>query len=290
MQATNIVKTTHTSAAIAEASRQLETPQDSPPIVEQVEQQRASGASYPTATGTKALHQKLVSTVIQSKLMQEKSNLQDSQANMLALVQDALVAPSPGEQQQLLEHAWSTVHCFDAQRLAAGEGANSLHHFPELEKAAADTTHPSHQDAVLLKAIMTRPLGQSALSLEKYLADRVEEGLKIFMEIPPNPDSSTFNSVLPGLTMSTLDYNSVGRTLLFKGATHLVGIPSAPTNTDDQLSKAHVDRKASLRTTVFHFPKQPADGVKQLELLDFNNRIDPLDDLGVYELSDPRVS
>lgn len=208
---------------------------------------------------------------------------------MRACLTSALIPPQPGEQQQPLDEVWAAVYQFDTQRRSGENSCALKQDFPELEAIAGDETHPSHEDAKLFKDILTRPIGPEEPSLEEYVAKKVEAGLDLYMGILPNPDFRTFNSIQPGLATSTLDYNSAGRTLLFKGATHLIGIPSRPAVMDNQLTEGQLDRKGRLQKTMFSFPKHPADGVDRLKLSDFDAMIDPLDNLGVYESSGPQL-
>ena len=283
-----------------------------------VEHRRLHDAPHPQMNGAKALYRKLLQLLCcgASSVRQEngtashakldagitnaipESGFQQSKARMLSLIESALIAPMPGEKQQPVEEAWAIVHQFDAHRLAGENCTDLLKGIADIDEIAGNENHPSCADAKLLKDIMTRPIGKEAPSLEKYLADKVQDGLYLPMKILPNPDSDkfnapdsrTFNAMQPGLATSTLDYNPVCRTLLHKGATHLIGIPSSPTDTDDRLTKEEFDRKDRLQKTIFSFPKCPAEGVKSLELLDFDARIDPLDDLGIYESSGPQMS
>ncbi|HEX7636035.1 MAG TPA: alpha/beta hydrolase, partial [Noviherbaspirillum sp.] len=219
----------------------------------------------------------------------DESDLTQSLKSMRTCVTSALIPPQPGEQQQPIDEAWAAIYQFDAQRRSGENSFDLIQDFPDLDAIANDETHPSCADAKLLKDIMTRPVGSEAPSLEEYLAKKVEAGLDVYMAIPPNPDFRTFNSIQPGLATSTLDYNSAGRTVLFKGATHLIGIPSGPAVTDSQLTEGQLDRKSRLQKTMFSFPKHPADGVERLKLSDFDEMIDPLDNLAVYESSGPQL-
>ena len=206
---------------------------------------------------------------------------------MPSLVKAMLVPSRPGEKPQLNEKAWATLHDFDAKRRAGQISENMpiekvLHE--ELNRIAMDKKHACHKNAKLLLNIMTRPIDENTSSLEHYLSKKVEKSLRLFFkEFPQNPDYRVFNSIQPGLVTSTLDYNSIGRTLLFKGATHLIGIPSTPTDKADKLEKNHLDRQGRLQRSIFSFPKQTPEGKPTLALLDFNAMIDPLDDLNVYE-------
>ena len=261
MQAVNKI---NTSTAIFE---ELPGPSERQSNSDSAEQRHPHDPVYPQTTGAKALWRKLVSAAI-SDIRQKKARMQD-------LLESALVEAAPGEKQHPDEQAWQVVHQFDALRLA-GHDCTDMLASPVVQVIEKDPKHPSLPDAKLFMDIMARPI-EGKVPLEKYLADKVESGLYLEMAISHNPESRTFNSILPGLMLSTLDYNSVGRTLMFKGATHLIGIP------DDALTKEQSARKSSLQKTIFGFPKRPAEGARQLELLDFNKQPDPLEALKVYE-------
>lgn len=224
---------------------------------------------------------------------------------------EAILVPSPlGEAPQLNEKAWATLHDFDAKRIAGQILGNmpSENILQEVNRVAMDKDHPCHKDAELLIDIMTRPIDVNPSSLEQYLSRKVKDLDEILrdMEILPDPDPVTFNSIQPYLVCYTQDYNSIGRTLLFKGATSLIGIPSAPTDTAEALTpmhidrqkpdtakaleKKHLDRQERLQRTIFSFPTHPAGGDAKLTLSDFNAMIDPLDALNVYESSSPQIS
>ena len=214
---------------------------------------------------------------------------QTTKQQMIELLKKALVNPAPGEPQQPDDQAWSTLQAFDAARCAGGDCTDLKRDMMLLGMISRDSSDMSCADARLLNDIMTRPVGPKAPSLEDYLAGKVEAGLDLYMPILPNPDFRTFNSIQPGLATSTLDYNSVCRTLLLKGAMHLIGIPVSTTHVDVQPSAAQLDRTARLERTLFSFPKRPLDGVEKLKLSDFDAMIDPLDNLDVYESSGPQM-
>jgi hypothetical protein len=238
----------------------------------------------------KFLHQKLIndltspnreagniaSSSIDPDSISVHAEFQTNVDRMLTLVRSTLA----GQQQELVpqpsDEAWGVIHDFDAQRMAGHAYFSLLHDVPGLADIAENDSQAANADAALLKEILTRPIDPS-LSLEKFLANKVEIGLCLFAAVPPNPDCRMFNSMLPGLAVSTSDYSSVCRTLLLKGATHLIGIPSAANVKDDQLTASELDRKARLQTTMFSFSKD------SLTISDFNAMIDPLNNLNVYE-------
>lgn len=210
---------------------------------------------------------------------------------MTSLAKAILTPMSAGDVPQLNEKAWATLHDFDAKRRAGQILGNMPDEkmLQEVGRIATDNDHPCREDAELLLDIMNRPINENT-SLEHYLSQKVADSLYLNMEIEPDPDFRTFNSILPGLVLNTQDYNSIGRTLLFKGATHLIGIPGAPTDKADTLKENHLDRQGRLQRAIFHFPTQPAEGEAKLILEDFAAMIDPLDDLGVYESLGPQLS
>ncbi len=219
--------------------------------------------------------------------------------DLTGLIEAALIPLPVGVVPQLNEKQWSTVYQFDTARRAG--------HLPQdfpgneilenIHGIAMDLEHPCHEDAQLLVDVMTRPVDADTPSLEHFLSHKLQRSLEELLSphelsIPPDPDSRTFNGIQAGILLGTVDYNSVGRTLLLKGAMQLIGIPSAPTDTARTMTADHRDREGRLERCIFSFAKEPVKGQTKLSLSDFNvmTEPDPLDDRDVYELSGPRTA
>jgi hypothetical protein len=125
--------------------------------------------------------------------------------------------------------------------------------------AALATTNLGSLDVQLLKDVVHAALGAGGeVSPEQYLARRTFEHLclpdLVLLESGEvEPNSRTFNSILPSLAASTYDYGVLGRTLLWKGACQLFAGPSNGARSD------------TLRQVTFGFPNPPKPGEDRLE-------------------------
>ncbi|PMS11951.1 type III effector protein [Trinickia caryophylli] len=166
------------------------------------------------------------------------------------------VSPEVGKSQQPVAGAWRYLQAVDAvcRKLSVdqvGEVRN------ELRAALAQSGH-SQPDRDLLQNVIdeiTRPGGQT---LAQFMSERAFTGLclpnlRMTAEGQEEPDSRTFNSVLPNLAESTFDHNPMGRTLLWEGACQLFTGPH------------QAQRREKLRKVVFEFPNVTKEGQSRLE-------------------------
>lgn len=77
---------------------------------------------------------------------------------------------------------------------------------------------------------------------------------------------------IPGLAAISYDCGSIGRALLFEGASHSIGLP-----TSDEMQPALPERCERLRNTMFGLPKTPAEGNERLGgMWEFDMALDQL--------------
>lgn len=221
------------------------------------------------------------------RLLGELVTISRNSAEMTKLAKAIRVPPAPGEVPQLNENAWATLSDFDAKRRAGNNFGNMPNEkiLQEINRVATEKEHPCCKDAELLLEIMTRPIDESAPSLEGYLSElvstQVKETIGQDFETTPKLDFTkaddivtfvrTFNGIMQGVSLNSQDYASIGRTLLVKGAIHLAesaGEPASATGTSDNSENDSLS--ARLQKVTFCFPTVPSEGKHKLELNDFN--------------------
>ncbi len=202
----------------------------------------------------------------------------DKLGNRLREVIDSIFKqPSAGELQHLQPEIWSLALALERQ---CGEPhATTLHRelqeaLRKLEPFAGDPAHTSSADARILCVTINHCLAPGGQNLKNLLAEFVRAELKLGAEdaIPANPSSREFNSILPGLAAISYDCGSVGRTLIFEGASSWIGLP-----TDDEVVQEVPERCARLKNVMFGLPKVPLEGNVRLEAMwEFDMALDQL--------------
>ena len=194
---------------------------------------------------------------------------------------------SPGELQTHQAASWTALMAIEAQLSQSPDAATRetlQEALKTLQPVANDRESPFNADASLLCKIIGNLLQPDRVPVKTQLATLVKSLLQLGDEnaILKNPGSREFNSILPGLAAISYDYGSIGRTLLFEGASHWIGLP-----TSDETQTALPDRCERLRNTMFGIPKLPADGSARLETMwEFDMALDELATKGkpTYEL------
>lgn len=194
------------------------------------------------------------------------------------LATQCAVEPEVGKPQQPVVGVWRYLQAIDSVRpnLSAIQIAEVR---DDLRAAITESSHSQADKDLLLDTIdeITRPGGRS---LACFMRDRAFAGLclpnlRMTEEGEAEPNSRTFNSILPSLAESAFDHNPMGRTLLWEGACRLFA--------GSQESK----RRERLRKVVFEFPNVTEIDQPKLETpWDF---IMAVDELGVDEQVDLRA-
>ncbi|MCY0389302.1 hypothetical protein OVY01_19325 [Robbsia sp. Bb-Pol-6] len=187
------------------------------------------------------------------------------------------VAPEAGRPQRPVDGAWTYLQAIEA--ICSMLGAEHIAKVgDELRTALARTGHSQMDQDLLLNLIaeMTVPGRQT---LARFMGERAFAGLclpnlKMTEEGEKEPNSRTFNSILPNLAESTFGHDPMGRTLLWEGVCQLfVDGPRYP------------QRREKLRRVVFEFPNITTEGQSRLETpWEF---IMAVDELQVDEAFDP---
>lgn len=194
---------------------------------------------------------------------------------------------SAGELQQHEPRIWNLLLAVE-ERLSGVENPAITKTLQEslttLRPFANDSSNPSAADADLLCKVIENLLNPDRQTVKSHLAALAISLLKLGDEtaILKNPESREFNSILPGLAAVSYDCGSIGRTLLFEGASHWIGLP----NSDDAQMDIS-ERCERLRNTMFGIPKTPADGNARLtNMWEFDMALDQLAANGrpTYEL------
>ncbi|MGF6851271.1 type III effector protein [Paraburkholderia sp. CI3] len=172
------------------------------------------------------------------------------------LAVEAVVVMEPGDPQAPVPGVWRNLQAIASMRssvssmqLAEIEG--------DLRAAISASAHPP-ADTTLLRDVVSEITHPDGLSLSGFMADRVYAGLclpnlQMVESGEEEPNSRTFNSILPNLAESAYDYNPLGRTLVWEGACALVAGPR------------QADRRERLRKVVFELPNIPNEGEPKLE-------------------------
>ncbi len=147
-----------------------------------------------------------------------------------------------------------------------------------------DSSSPFAADADLLCKVIENLLSPDRQAVKTHLSALVVSMLKLGDDsaIPKNPESREFNSILPGLAGISYDCGSIGRTLLFEGASHWIGLPNSDEGQPDL-----PERCERLRNVMFGIPRNPAAGNERLtSLWEFDLALDQLAAAGkpTYEL------
>lgn len=166
------------------------------------------------------------------------------------------VSPKAGEPQQSVTHAWAYLQAIET--VCSTLGAEQIAEVgDELRTALARSGHSQMDKDLLLNLVdeMTRPSGRT---LAQFTSERAFTGLclpnlRMTEEGEKEPNSRTFNSILPSLAESTFDHDPLGRTLLWEGACQLFSGPQQP------------QRREKLRKVVFEFPNVAKEGQSRLE-------------------------
>ncbi|MFK0376139.1 hypothetical protein [Pandoraea sp. NPDC090278] len=134
-------------------------------------------------------------------------------------------------------------------------------------------------DALLMDSILDNCFDGGKTPLPKYLAERAFNCLNLprLIVLEPGevqPNSRTFNSLLPSLAMGVHEYGPFGRTLLWHGARHMLAGPSGD---------ASESRVEALRKVIFSHANEAHLGgaggptietfVAELDLLDSREEI-----------------
>ncbi len=193
----------------------------------------------------------------------------------------------PGELQTHQPMSWRALLAIEAQLSKSADAATKetlQEALKTLQPAANDPESYFNADASLLCRIIEHLLQPDGVPVKTQLATLVKSLLRLGDDdaIRQNPASREFNSILPGLAAISYDYGSAGRTLLFEGASHWIGLP-----TSDEAATGLPDRCERLRNTMFGIPKPPAQGSERLEnMWEFDMALDELATKGkpTYEL------
>lgn len=189
-------------------------------------------AYYPTSTGEKPD----INEIIQQL------------ATAAAPVQDEVLTP--------VTEAWDAL--LELEATALGMTHEHKSRVESMLSEALRAAAYESPDVLLLKDVIHGVLGLARFSQEEYLAGRAYEGLCLpnlrLREIDEvEPNSRTFNSVLPSFAENTYDYGALGRTLLWKGACQLFAGPS------------NAERSDKLRQVIFSFSNLPKPGEEKLD-------------------------
>lgn len=134
----------------------------------------------------------------------------------------------PGTGRALLPmvEAWDAVRKLDEER--RGNKDLELSDLVDLLRdSVQDKTHPLNRDAVLLSAILTRPLGEDAPSLEDFLVQTVypkfELGMAYDCEQWAHATLRDIKRHVAPIATEAQFYSAAGRALLLKSLLHMTG-------------------------------------------------------------------
>ncbi|VVD66949.1 hypothetical protein PAQ31011_00395 [Pandoraea aquatica] len=195
-------------------------------------------------------------------------------------LKDAIEArPSPGEPWTPHDAAWNALTELDrrAKPLAPTETRN----FADSIRQWLNEVPRFSPDVLLLDRILDNALGNTQRPLKQYLGEKAFESLELprLNVLEPGevePNSRTFDSVLPSLALGVHEYGPFGRTLLWHGARHLLAGPSGD---------ASESRVEALQKVMFSFPNKSHLGDSEVPTIqEFVAELDLLDSReGIYE-------
>ncbi|MCI3207907.1 MULTISPECIES: hypothetical protein [Pandoraea] len=173
------------------------------------------------------------------------------------------------------DDAWDALGQLNAH--ARGLGPTQAMTFKAALRPLLPAYDPLSHDVALLHDVIDNCFGPNKSPIVSYLADTVHDmlhlpNLTICEAGDAQPNSQTFNSVLPLFAMAAYDYGRLGRTLLWHGACTLFR------GTNPSCSDA---RRDAFKTVIFSFPNPPLNG--KVALVHLAEIYQKLDVLGVYE-------
>jgi hypothetical protein len=159
-----------------------------------------------------------------------------------------------------LKEKLSEAQLLEARALLKGPIAASAHSIADIrlmsEVIDAATTPGGPALATFLTQTVLKGLCMNQLQTPEQMREPWEE----------EPNSRTFNSVLPSIAGVIYEHAPMGRTLLWEGACGL--FPGA----------SEAKRRETLKTLVFEFPPDPGEGQDRLEdTYEFTMAVDEMD-------------
>lgn len=189
----------------------------------------------------------------------ERDPLEEEIRGIKNIAQGAGSQGGPRQTQAPVDGAWTYFQALDGLKERLSE-TQLLEARASLKGPLAESAHSIADVRLMSEAIdaATTPGGQA---LATFLTQKVLKGLCLNIQTPEQmresgedePNSRTFNSVLPSIATVIYEHGPVGRTLLWEGACGL--FPGA----------SEAERRETLKTLIFKFPCDPGEGLGRLE-------------------------